>query len=156
MQSTSITLTARAGRSFAPFVRREMRKAIEALRLPLRELSIALVNDREMSRVHERFMNEPAPTDVLTFALEVDSRGMTLGGEIVICVPEARRRARIEGTSIQDELLLYAIHGLLHLSGHDDRTERGYRKMHQIEDKILTQLGIGPVFKPQAKRRRRK
>jgi ssRNA-specific RNase YbeY (16S rRNA maturation enzyme) len=43
-------------------------------------------------------------------------------------------------------LLLYAVHGTLHLCGHDDRTAREYRIMHRTEDDLLTRLGVGPVF----------
>jgi len=49
------------------------------------------------------------------------------------------------------ELLLYALHGMLHLCGFDDRTDRGFRTMHRREDDILTALGFGPVFAAQPK-----
>jgi hypothetical protein len=45
-------------------------------------------------------------------------------------------------------LLLYGLHGMLHLCGFDDRTERAFRAMHAKEDEILTRLGVGPVFRP--------
>jgi len=76
----------------------------------------------------------------------VDTKGRVLAGEVVVCVPEARRRAAREGTDVRRELLLYALHGMLHLCGFDDRTERGFARMHRTEDMILTQLGVGPVF----------
>ena len=114
-----------------------------------------LVSDETMSALHQQYMNESGPTDVLTFPLELDRRGMAVAGEIVVCVPEARRRGKLEGTLVKNELLLYAIHGLLHLAGHDDRTEKGFRKMHAMEDKILTKLGIGPVFSRPARKETR-
>jgi probable rRNA maturation factor len=120
------------------------------LRPPLRELSLALVGDRRMSELHVQFMDVAGPTDVLTFPLDADARGRVTAGEVVVCVPEARRRARREGTDWRAEALLYALHGLLHLCGHDDRTDRAYRRMHKTEDEILTRLGVGPVFAPAA------
>src|SRR5205823_12257818 len=99
-----------------------------------------------MSQLHQRFMNRRGPTDVLTFPLELDGRGRALTGEIVICLPEAHRRAKSERIPLKNELLLYAIHGLLHLAGYDDRTARGFKIMHQLEDKILVRLGVGRVF----------
>ena len=99
-----------------------------------------------MSKLHERFMAISGPTDVLTFPLELDKKGLAISGEIVICVPEARRRAPEQGNSIPNELLLYAVHGLLHLCGHDDRTAREFEIMHRIEDDLLCKLGVGPVF----------
>ncbi|MDB5173941.1 MAG: putative rRNA maturation factor [Phycisphaerales bacterium] len=91
-------------------------------------------------------MNIPGPTDVLTFPLEFDCDGHETAGEVVICVPEAARQAKARGTRVETELLLYALHGMLHLSGFDDRTDRGFRRMHQEEDNILVRLGLGPVF----------
>ena len=121
----------------------------------LAELSLALVGDKTMSELHERFMNIPGPTDVLTFPLEHDPRGRCVAGEVVVCVPEARRRAKTHGVAVRDEVLLYAIHGMLHLSGFDDRTPADYRKMHRAEDRILTELGVGAVFHTGAKPPRR-
>src|SRR5207237_257576 len=109
-------------------------------------LSVALVGDSTMSRLHQEFMRIEGPTDVLTFPLELDRRGRAVSGEIVVDVAEARRRARVEKTQVRLEVLLYAVHGLLHLCGYDDRSDRGYRAMHRKEDEILTKLGMGPVF----------
>ena len=92
--------------------------------------------------------------DVLTFPLETDSGGHTISGEIVVCVPEARRRARERGIPLEREVLLYALHGMLHLIGYDDRTDAGFAKMHRIEDDILTALGVGPVFRAPNRSRR--
>ena len=66
--------------------------------------------------------------------------------ELLEC-PEARRRAKEQHGSLRNELLLYALHGMLHLCGMDDRTQKGFERMHRMEDEILTRLGIGPVFK---------
>ena len=91
-------------------------------------------------------MNIAGPTDVLTFPLDEDAHGDAITGEVYICVPEARRQSKIRRSDIKIELLLYAIHGMLHLLGYDDRTARAYREMHLLEDRILTELGLGPVF----------
>jgi probable rRNA maturation factor len=141
-----LTLTAAVGKAYAPFLRRMLQRAASFVPDAPAELSIALVDDARMSDLHERFMNIPGPTDVLTFELDHDGRGRVVSGEVVLCVPEARRRARELGHDIRHELLLYALHGMLHLSGHDDRTDASYRRMHRAEDRILTQLGVGAVF----------
>ncbi len=144
----SLTTTADVGRRYVPYVRRHIRSAHRLLRPSLRELSLALVGDRRMAQLHQQFMNLPGPTDVLTFPLDEDEDGNVVAGEVVVCVPEARRRAREHGVAVERELLLYALHGMLHLCGYDDRTSRAFRTMHETEDRILTQLGVGPVFKP--------
>jgi probable rRNA maturation factor len=137
-----------------PFLRRHLRRALLLLPCSLRELSIALVNDRTMSRLHKRFMNLASPTDVLTFPLELNRAGTATIGEVVICAPYATRSAKEHRIPVQNELLLYALHGVLHLCGFDDRTPAGFREMHRKEDAILTRLGVGPVFDAPAKRRR--
>ena len=113
----------------------------------LRELSVALVGDRQMAELHEQFLNvrRPPPT-CSTFPLEVDRQGRVTAGEVVVCLPEARRRARIEGVPVEREVLLYALHGMLHLAGFDDRTAPDFATMHRTEDDILTRIGVGPVF----------
>jgi len=99
-----------------------------------------------MSDLHEEFMGISGPTDVLTFPLESDERGRVTSGEVVVCVPEARRRARELRSEPRLELLLYAVHGMLHLLGYDDRTDRAYRVMHRTEDELMSELGLGPLF----------
>ncbi len=116
------------------------------LRPALRELSLAMVGDATMASLHEEFLRIPGPTDVLTFELDHDSHGRVISGEVVICVPEARRQAKKRRSPVERELLLYALHGMLHLIGFDDRTDAGYRNMHEKEDEVLTELGAGPVF----------
>ena len=142
----SLSMRADAGAAYVPFLRRHLRAAHRILRPPLRELSVALVGDRRMSQLHRQFMKVNGPTDVLTFPLDFDRRGRPVSGEVVVCVPEARRRAKREGVAVERELLLYALHGLLHLCGYDDRTDAAFRAMHRTEDQILTRLGVGPVF----------
>ena len=144
----SLVITPAVGGRFAPVLRRHLRAAHRILRPVLSDLSLALVGDRRMGQLHEQFMGIPGPTDVLTFPLDTDSRGRVVTGEVVVCVPEALRQARARRVRVERELLLYALHGMLHLCGYDDRTTRDFRTMHETEDRILTQLGVGPVFSP--------
>lgn len=146
--SLRLAVAARSGPCYGPFLRRYIRAAHRILKPPLKELSVALVSDRQMSRLHQQFMGVIGPTDVLTFPLDHDAKGRPVAGEVVVCIPEARRRAKLLGVPVERELLLYALHGLLHLCGHDDRTDASFRAMHRAEDQILTQLGVGPVFAP--------
>jgi rRNA maturation RNase YbeY len=141
-----LSINAETGIQYVPYVRKHLRAAHRILRPPLRDLSLALVGDGRMSALHKDFLGVPGPTDVLTFPLEEDRRGRVLAGEVVVCVPEARRQARARGLAVERELLLYALHGMLHLTGFDDRTDAGYRAMHRTEDMILSQLGVGQTF----------
>ena len=147
-----LKITARAGRTHASFLKKMLRRAHSLLQPPLCELSIALVTDTEISKLHKRFMNDAWPTDVLTFPLDENARGRTIAGEIVINVSQALRESRRRGIAIQNELLLYALHGLLHLMGMDDRTDADFDRMHRLEDRILSKLGVGAVFHSARKR----
>jgi probable rRNA maturation factor len=141
-----LTITAIAGKPFVPWLRRYLLKAHAVLNPQLRELSLALVGDTQMSELHEQFLGISGPTDVITFPLEQDRRGHATAGEVVVCVPEARRRSKAEGTDLRDELLLYALHGMLHLSGFDDTTPAKFKAIHREEDRILEIIGRGRVF----------
>ena len=111
----------------------------ECLKLParksgglpkLRELSVILVSDRRMAQLHRRFLQQPGPTDVITFQ----------HGEILISTETARRQARQYGTSLAHELHLYIAHGLLHLHGFDDKTSRGAAEMKRTQEKLVAKV----------------
>jgi probable rRNA maturation factor len=154
--SFTVTITAETGRAFVPFLRNNLIRAHDVLRstmkrrrhLPLREFSLALVGDARMSDLHQQFMQIDGPTDVLTFPIDHDARGDVTSGEVIVCLPQARREAKRHTIPLRLELLLYSIHGMLHLLGFDDRTPRDFHTMHRLEDQILTELGFGPVFAP--------
>jgi probable rRNA maturation factor len=143
-----LTITAATGGEYAAYLRANLRRAHAVERPALRELSVALVGDKRMAGVHERFMGIAGPTDVMTFELDHDARGRVVAGEVVVCVPYAVRQARRSGTGVKKELLLYALHGMLHLCGFDDRTARDFAAMHEREDEILNAIGVGAVFAP--------
>jgi probable rRNA maturation factor len=138
-----LTICARCGKSYVAFLRRHLPAAAKLLKSPPRELSVALVGDAMMSRLHQQYLGRAGPTDVLSFELEHDAGGRCIAGEVIVCVPQARRQAAGEQ---RREVLLCALHGMLHLSGFDDRTGPQFTAMHWAEDRILRRLGVGPVF----------
>ncbi len=90
-------------------------------------VDVAIVSAAAMSRVHADFLGIDGPTDVITFPY----------GEIVICAAIARENAALYGQTIDDELALYAIHGLLHLNGFDDLQTAPARRMRDRQAIIL-------------------
>jgi probable rRNA maturation factor len=144
--SCRVEFHAQIGAAFVPYLRRQVRSILQLTRAPLRELSIVLVNDKKIGEIHDEFFGDPTTTDVITFPLELGPRKRAISGELYVCVPMARRQAKEQGVAAQDELLLYVLHGVLHLDGHDDCTAAGYKRMHKTEDEILTKLGIGAIF----------
>jgi probable rRNA maturation factor len=143
-----LSITAATGAEHVAYLRSNLRRAHAIERPALRELSVALVGDKRMADIHQRFMGIAGPTDVITFELDHDARGRVVAGEVVVCVPYALRQARRSGAAVKTELLLYALHGMLHLSGFDDRTARDFGAMHPREDEILRAIGVGAVFAP--------
>lgn len=110
-------------------------------------LSIAVVGARRMARLHAETTGIRGSTDVLTFELGTSRRRGLLEAEIVVCADEARRRARpFTLAAARAELALYLAHGLLHLSGYDDHDPAAFRRMHEREDDLLRELGVGAVF----------
>ncbi|MGH8093635.1 MAG: rRNA maturation RNase YbeY [Chthoniobacterales bacterium] len=93
----------------------------------LEEVNVLLVSDRRMSDLHRRFMQIRGPTDVITFQ----------HGEIFISVETARRQAANYGTSLEHELRLYLVHGLLHLQGLSDHEPSAKRRMQRAQEKIV-------------------
>jgi rRNA maturation RNase YbeY len=146
---TTLSYAAVAGRPhlrFAAYLKRSLPKAVALVPKAPARISIALVGDRKMAAIHEKFRHVPGPTDVLTFELDHDARGRVTAAEVIICVPYAQREAKRRGIDVGHEILLYALHGVLHLSGYDDRTAKDHARMHKEEDRILRKIGIGAVF----------
>ena len=94
----------------------------------LDEVEVTFVSDATISRVHKQFMNIPGPTDVITFD----------HGEIVIGAETAQAYAAASGKTLEEELALYIVHGLLHLAGYDDREPEAAARMHRTQERILS------------------
>jgi probable rRNA maturation factor len=114
---------------------------------PLVELSIRLVDVDAMSALHQHFMNEPGPTDVLAFPMDElhDQRDdgddndapPTLLGDVVLCPAVAEAQGRQAGHSTQDELHLLCTHGVLHLLGYDHAEPQEEREMFGLQTQLL-------------------
>jgi probable rRNA maturation factor len=127
-----------------------LRRLLKILNVVHGYWSVSIIRDAEMAALHARTMDIPTTTDVLTFDLRdgkpKSREGSPLDLDTVICVDEARRRAKELGHGVDDEILLYALHSLLHVRGYDDTTAAEFKRMHAREDELLAQIGIGPVF----------
>lgn len=140
----------------------ELRRAIELEGVTQAQISIAVVGDEEMAELHEQYTGVSGTTDVLTFDLNASAEGgsppvssgtnsSTIEGDIVICLDEAQRQASERDHDTRHELLLYAIHGLMHLLGEDDKSQADFERMHAREDALLERMGYGPLFDPSRK-----
>ncbi len=109
------------------------------------EVRIRIVADDEMAEAHVRYSGVPGTTDVLTFDLREHAEG-PLDTDLLICIDEAVRQCRQRGHPVERELLLYALHGVLHCLGEDDLSEEASRRMHAREDGVLEAIGVGATF----------
>ena len=99
-----------------------------------------------MVGLHERFLNDSSPTDVLTFPGE-EKEGFA--GEICVSVERAWIESRDRGITFSREVCLYLVHGWLHLAGYDDHAEADRLRMRQAEKEVLSFAeadGCLPVF----------
>lgn len=130
-----------------------LRQAVRAAGIRVDQFTVIIIDDLHMTDLHGRFRGEACTTDVLTFDLSdpgadggADHGADAIDAEVYICLDEARRQAARRGHDVDRELLLYAIHGLMHLSGHDDHDPAACAAMHAAEDDLLESIGVGPVY----------
>jgi probable rRNA maturation factor len=132
------------------------RYVLDEMRIhPLAELSVLLVDEKAMTELHERWMGEPGPTDVLAFPMDelrpphlaggnagragAEEPGPDPGllGDVVLCPQVAAVQARDAGHSTQEELELLAVHGILHLLGYDHAEPEEHAVMFGTQDQLL-------------------
>ncbi|MDE3066584.1 MAG: rRNA maturation RNase YbeY [Verrucomicrobiota bacterium] len=149
----------RARKINLPLLRRIAAALLSDLQIADAALEINLLGAAQMARLNETFLRHAGPTDVITFdyakragrfpgpSQVPGKRGgdrrraaRVLRGEIFVCVDEAVRQARTFRTRWQSELVRYIVHGVLHLTGHDDGGAAARRVMKRAEDRGLRGL----------------
>lgn len=112
------------------------------------EVRVRVAGDDEVAQVHARYLGIPGTTDVITFDLAegASASGTPLDVDVLVCLDEARRQAAVRGHALDHELLLYALHGVLHCLGEDDHDPASHDRMHRREDSILQAIGVGATF----------
>ena len=127
-------------------IKRQLRKALQLLRLHKAELSILFVNDERMKQLNEQYRGVESTTDVLSFPqieiqnLKFKTQNFILG-DIVINLHRARRQAAEYNLGFYDELKRLLIHGLLHLIHYDHETSKHQKqKMKAKEKELLEEL----------------
>lgn len=120
-----------------------MRRAIHVLDasalfcVPLGELSLVVLDAAAMGRVHADFLDDPSPTDVITFD---GDPAFGEAGEVCVCADVARDYAAGHGGTFSRELTLYLVHGYLHLAGFDDTRPALKRRMRAAERRAMAVL----------------
>ena len=111
---------------------------------PDADLAIMLVDEGAMEQLHLQWMDEPGPTDVLSFPMDelrpgTDDRPTPAGllGDIVLCPQVAETQAETAGHATIDELILLTTHGLLHLLGYDHAEPEEHREMFALQQTLI-------------------
>jgi len=104
-------------------------------------ISIAIVDDAAIHRINKVHLGHDWPTDVVTFPLSEQNETI-LVAELVVSAETACTIARQRCLAPEGELALYVVHGLLHLCGYDDHTDKGAAAMRRREREVLSSAGV--------------
>jgi probable rRNA maturation factor len=129
------------------------RFVLERMRIhPQADLAITVVDEAAMTALHEQWMDEPGPTDVLSFPMDElrppdddESPEPGILGDVVLCVAVAERQAVAAGHTTEDELHLLTTHGILHLLGYDHAEPDEEREMFGLQADILRAWQASPA-----------
>ena len=136
MNEPELEVTDRGGEATDPqLIERAVQATLQHCDRQDLPVSLLLTDDAEISRIHGEFLDDPTPTDVISFPMD-DS------AELVVSTETARRVAAEHGHDWQAEVALYIVHGLLHCCGFDDIEEGDRQQMRIAERAVLGQLGL--------------
>ncbi len=115
-------------------LRSRLDRALKLLPRPLppgvEAIEVVLVDRATMAKVHADFLGDPTETDVITFPY----------GEILVCPAVAQDVGLVLGRPVGEEVLLYALHGMLHLAGYDDKVPEAAQEMAAAQDELLRKV----------------
>ncbi len=106
------------------------------------EVSVAIVDDATIHALNREHLEHDWPTDVISFIFEADEETGRVEGEVVASWDTAQRLAVAARWRPEDELLLYVVHGLLHLAGLDDIEPEDEQEMRTAERDCMVALGV--------------
>ena len=112
------------------------------------EISIAFIDDPTIQELNKQYLNHDYATDVISFVLEESETSLT--GQLLVSTDTAIKIGEQIGVPMQHEVLLYVIHGMLHLVGFDDTDPESAEKMRAAEADYLSRFGIEHHWEPSA------
>ena len=143
-----------------PFLQEVAERTLSEEQVSRAEISVALVNDTMMRELNRQYLDHDEPTDVLSFLLECHPTplpesssddgprglGKRLQGEVILSTETALNRASEFSWTPHNEIVLYLVHGLLHLLGYDDLSQSEKRLMRSRERAILRFWDLTPRY----------
>lgn len=122
-------------------VKETLKRARRVLKVPQKKgVSVVLCDLRTIKKLNKQYRGIARPTDVLSFSYKEYSGPVSQEytvGEIFICIPVARKQAKQFNNTLEKEVSLLTVHGLLHILGYDHRTKKQSERMRRFENKIL-------------------
>lgn len=111
------------------------------------ELHLRLMSDKQIAVINKNYLNHEGPTDVISFSyveksLSGKGKRPPFFGDLVISLDTALRQSKIYGHSFFYEFCFYLCHGILHISGYDDRTTKDRNRMLKKQEQILRRTGV--------------
>lgn len=103
-------------------------------------VGVHLCGESEMSQLHDQYMGDPSPTDVMSFEADEEDEGYL--GDVIACVDVAKEESAEHDHDERVELQFYVVHGVLHLLGYDDHTTEDRAEMHRLQKEALRSVGI--------------
>jgi probable rRNA maturation factor len=100
------------------------------------EINVIFNDDRQMMKLNATFLEHRYPTDVISFCL-TDSNASGVTGEVYVNIDQAKRQAAEYNVTLSNELARLTIHGVLHLLGYDDGSQRDRAVMKSMENRYL-------------------
>ena len=120
--------------SFFPLVPKLIAATLAVEKRQAEYIGVTFLSDRTMRRYHQKFFNDPSPTDCMSFPID---EGKDCLGDIFICPKVAQISAKKEKSSLEKELSLYIIHATLHLLGYDDIKKQDRQVMRRKEKAVF-------------------
>jgi probable rRNA maturation factor len=104
------------------------------------EIAIHFISTSSICKLHQEFFNDPAPTDCISFPYDPAGSPGCFLGEVFVCPETARDYVEKKGKDVYEEVMLYIVHGILHLLGWDDLEESDRKKMKKEERRVMKYL----------------
>lgn len=101
-------------------------------------VEVVFVGKEEILRINREYLGHDYYTDIITFPYEEDAS--KIEATLYCCASQIKRQSTEHHVTFENEVLRVVIHGLLHLAGYDDRTERSRMSMHELENKYINRL----------------
>lgn len=125
----------------AASVENVIRRVLKIKKVSRAELTCVFVSRQKIAALNRRFLGRTYATDVLAFDLRQPGEDV-LRGDVIVSTDAVIKQSRQFGQKVPDELLLYVVHGILHLLGYDDHSPKDIAAMRAEEQRILSILGL--------------